>query len=163
MLITSYVHKFVIEIKMNRTMVLYKIGDFDADERNNIEGMSVYTQASSEEIGTVINALVDDQGKFRYLIVNIGFWVFGKKVLLPISRGRIDFYNDCVYVTMTKREAEDLPEYEEGMTLDVNYEERLRRSFLLASLGATAKAIASAAPIYDRGTYNYTQDTDLYK
>lgn len=143
-------------------MVLHKIGDFDANDRNNMIGMIVYTQGSLETIGTVSDALVDDQGQFCYLIVNIGFWVFGKKVLLPISRGRIDSYNDCVYVTMTKRQAEDLPKYEEGMTLDFNYEEQLHRLCILASLGATAAAIASTTPIYDRDTYNYAQGTDLY-
>ncbi len=141
-------------------MVLHKISDFDADylntiQGNDIKGMSVYTQESSEKIGTVSDALVDDQGKFRYLIVDVGFWVFGKKVLLPIGRGRIDSSTDRVFVQMTKQQAEDLPEYKEGMALDFDYEEQVRGAYRPAS-------VASTASNYNRDTYDYTQDADLY-
>jgi len=34
--------------------------------------MSVYTQGSDEKIGTVSDALIDEQGNFRYLIVDLG-------------------------------------------------------------------------------------------
>ena len=166
-------------------MVLHKISDFDADylntiQGNDIKGMSVYTQGD-EKIGTVGDALVDDQGKFRYLIVDIGFWIFGKKVLLPIGRGRIDSSSYRVYVTMTRQQAEDLPEYKEGMALDFDYEERVRGAYRTNSVEASASldasapleaasaaavvgtaAVASTAPSYNRDTYDYTQDADLY-
>ena len=167
-------------------MVLHKISDFDADYLNTIQakdikGMSVYTQGSDEKIGTLSDALVDDQGKFRYLIVDVGFWIFGKKVLLPIGRGRIDSSSDRVYVTMTRQQAEHLPEYKEGMALDFDYEERVRGAYrptlveasapmqASAPLDATSTAavvgtaaVASTAPTYNRDTYDYTQDADLY-
>lgn len=160
-------------------MALHKISDYDADYRdtiqgNDIKGMSVYTQGSDEKIGTVNDALVDDQGKFRYLIVDIGFWVFGKKVLLPIGRGKIDSSSDRVYVQMTKQQAEDLPEYKEGTALDFDYEERVRGAYRPASVEASAPldtasvapVVAAAAvaptPTYSRDTYDYTQDADLY-
>lgn len=148
-------------------MVLHKISDFDADylntiQGNDIKGMSVYTQGSDEKIGTVSDALVDDQGKFRYLIVDVGFWVFGKKVLLPIGRGKIDSSTDRVFVQMTKQQAEDLPEYKEDMALDFDYEEQVRGAYRPASVGATAAPVASTASTYNRDTYDYTQDADLY-
>ncbi|MBW4605037.1 MAG: DUF2382 domain-containing protein [Calothrix sp. FI2-JRJ7] len=166
-------------------MVLHKISDFDPDYRdtiqgNDIKGMSVYTQGSDEKIGTVSDALVDDQGKFRYLIVDVGFWVFGKKVLLPIGRGKIDSKADRVYVQMTKQQAEDLPEYTEGMALDFDYEERVRGAYRPAAVEASAPldtsapldaasvapvgsaAVAKSTPTYSRDTYDYTQDADLY-
>ncbi|RUS96650.1 hypothetical protein DSM106972_086730 [Dulcicalothrix desertica PCC 7102] len=168
-------------------MALHKISDYDPDYRdaiqgNDIKGMSVYTQGSDDKIGTVSDALVDDQGKFRYLIVDVGFWVFGKKVLLPIGRGKIDSKTDRVYVQMTKQQAEDLPEYKEGMALDFDYEERVRGAYRpAAALEASAPldtsasldaasvapvvktaAVANSTPTYSRDTYDYTQDADLY-
>ncbi|MBW4506234.1 MAG: DUF2382 domain-containing protein [Scytonematopsis contorta HA4267-MV1] len=157
-------------------MALHKISDFDTDYRNTIQGndikgMSVYAQGSEEKIGTVSEMLVDDQGQLRYLIVDLGFWIFGKKILLPIGRGRIDSKADRVYVGMTRQQAEDLPEYKEGMALDFDYEEQVRGAYRPAvnsSATGAAAAVAGAAaaagrtPSYDRDTYNYAQDADLY-
>ncbi|BAZ08451.1 hypothetical protein NIES4071_02560 [Calothrix sp. NIES-4071] len=164
-------------------MVLHKISDFDTDYHNTIQGkdikgMSVYTQGTDEKIGKVSDALVDDNGQFRYLIVDIGFWIFGKKVLLPIGRGKIDSSADRVYVGMTKEQAESLPEYHEGMTVDYDYEEQVRGVYRPAPVEASAPldasvpletpavasgaAVARTAPTYDRSTYNYSHDNDLY-
>jgi uncharacterized protein (TIGR02271 family) len=166
-------------------MALHKISDFDTDyhttiQGKDIKGMSVYTQGTQEKIGTVSDALVDDQGQFRYLIVELGFWVFGKKVLLPIGRGKIDSKADRVSVSMTKQQAEDLPEYKEGMALDFDYEEQVRGVYRPAAVEASAPLDASAplgaasaaavtgasvartTPTYNRDTYNYMQDADLY-
>jgi uncharacterized protein (TIGR02271 family) len=167
-------------------MPLHKISDFDTDYHNtiagkDIKGMSVYAEGTHEKIGTVSDALVDEQGEFRYLIVDLGFWIFGKKVLLPIGRGKIDSKADSVYVNMTREQAENLPEYKEGMALDFDYEEQVRGVYRPAALGSSAPldtpasldatsqaAVASTAPVgrttptYNRDTYNYTQDADLY-
>lgn len=143
-------------------MPLQKISDFDTDYRNTIQGndikgMSVYTQGTDEKIGTVSDVIVDDQGQFRYLVVDLGFWIFGKKVLLPIGRGKVDSSSNRLFVTLTKQQAEALPEYHERETLDYDYEEQVRGVYRPAS--ATA---GSTAPTYNRDTYNYTQDADLY-
>jgi uncharacterized protein (TIGR02271 family) len=149
-------------------MALHKISDFDTDYRNTIQGndikgMSVYAQGSEEKIGTVSDMLVDDQGQLRYLIVDLGFWIFGKKILLPIGRGRIDSKADRVYIGMTRQQAEDLPEYKEGMALDFDYEEQVRGAYRPTANSSVAGATAGrTAPSYDRDTYNYAQDADLY-
>jgi uncharacterized protein (TIGR02271 family) len=149
-------------------MALHKINDFDTDYHNTIQGkdikgMSVYSRSSDEKIGTVSDILVDDQGQFRYLLVDLGFWIFGKKVLLPLGRAQVDSSSDRVYTTLTKKQAEDLPEFKEDTVLDYDYEERVRgvyRTPLEAS--APLGAVASTTPTYDRSTYNYNQDVDLY-
>ena len=163
-------------------MPLHKISEFDTDYHSalggkDIKGMSVYTQGTQEKIGTVSDALVDDQGQFRYLIVDVGFWVFGKKVLLPIGRGKMDSQADRVYVSMTKQQAENLPEYKEGMAVDYDYEEKVRGVYrpvsapldASAPLGAASAAavtgtaaVSPTTPTYNRDTYNYMQDADLY-
>lgn len=155
-------------------MPLHKISEFDPDYRNTIQGndmngMSVYVQGTDDKVGTVSNVLVDDRGGFRYLIVDIGFWIFGKKVLLPIGKARIDSKANRVYVVeMTREQAENLPEYKEGMALDYDYEERVRGVYRTNSLEASAPLDAASATVGrsmtsdDRNTYNYAQEPDLY-
>ena len=169
-------------------MPLHKISEFEPDYHNSIQGkdikgMGVYSQGNNEKVGTVSDILVDDQGAFRYLIVDLGFWIFGKKVLLPIGRGRIDSSADRVNIGMTREQAENLPEYKEGMALDFDYEERVRGVYRAqpvegsATLGAAAagaaagvaaaatskpKASGGSTPTYDRNSYTYDRDQDLY-
>ena len=113
-------------------MALYRIADFDKNYRDtlqgdDVKGMGVYADASDEKIGTVGDVLVDEEGHFRYLIVDLGFWIFGKKVLLPVGRSRIDYNAGRIYaVGMTREQADHLPEYNERETLDYDYEERVR-------------------------------------
>ncbi len=140
-------------------MALQKISDFDQEYRDafngkDVKGMSVYAEGNNEKIGTVSDALVDEEGRFRYLIVDLGFWIFGKKVLLPVGRSNFDLNADRVSTAMTKAQAENLPEYKEGMSLDYDYEEQVR--------GVYRNPASSASADYDRSTYSYAQDADLY-
>ncbi|MBD2533774.1 DUF2382 domain-containing protein [Nostoc flagelliforme FACHB-838] len=159
-------------------MPLQKISEFDPEYHNtlgkDIKGMGVYVQGTDEKIGTVSDAVVDDQGAFRYLIVELGFWIFGKKVLLPIGKSRIDSTADRLYVIgMTREQAEKLPEYHEHTPLDYDYEEQVRGGYRTpsvessASLDATSvAAVASTAgrttSSLDRNNYSYEQEPDLY-
>jgi len=113
-------------------MALVKIKDFDPNYREtfgggDIKGASVYTE-TDEKVGTVDDILIDENtGEFRYLIVDLGFWIFGKKVLLPVGRSRMDQGADRVYVIGLNREqAENLPEFKSDMTVDHDYEESVR-------------------------------------
>jgi hypothetical protein len=72
-------------------MSLHKIKDFDPNYNTHstdpdIKGLSMY--AGTEKIGSVNDVLVDDEGKFRYLVVDTGAWIMGKKVLLGKSKKR---------------------------------------------------------------------------
>lgn len=139
-------------------MALYKLEDFDANYKesfqgNDIKGLGVYVEGSDEKIGSVSDALVDEEGHFRYLIVDLGFWIFGKKVLLPVGRSRIDYNADRVYaVGMSRQQADELPEFNESLAIDDNYEEKVRgvyrnpndTSRYAASTGNTASLEASA-------------------
>lgn len=163
-------------------MALLKIEDFDPKYResfdgSDIKGMGVYTD-TDEKIGTVSDVLVDEEGRFRYFLVDLGFWIFGKKVLLPVGRSRVDHNSDRVYaVGMTRAQAEDLPEFSGLETLDYDYEERVRGvyrpSVTGASVGSTTGYTASvdtSAPLdatptsatYNRDSYTYHQEPSLY-
>ncbi|WP_193197392.1 DUF2382 domain-containing protein [Nostoc sp. MG11] len=160
-------------------MPLHRISEFDPDYHNTIQGkdikgMGVYVRGTDEKIGTISDAVVDDEGAFRYLIVDIGFWVFGKKVLLPIGKAQIDSRADRVYVVgITREQAENLPEYQEHTPLDYDYEERVRGGYRTQSVESSAPldATSTAAvgstsgrttPSYDRNNYAYAQEPDLY-
>ncbi len=54
--------------------------------RNCNEGLA---DKDDQKVGTVKNILVDEAGCFRYRVVDTGFWIFGKQVLLPVGRTRI--------------------------------------------------------------------------
>ncbi|MBN3905567.1 MAG: DUF2382 domain-containing protein [Nostoc sp. NMS1] len=162
-------------------MVLYKLEDFepnyrDAFEGHDINGLGVYTQGTDEKIGTVSDVLVDEEGHFRYLVVDLGFWIFGKKVLLPIGRARIDYNVDRVYtIGLTREQAEDLPEFNERQTLDHDYEERVRGVYrqptdytlpldASAPLDPLAPPVAplGATPTYARDDYSYEREPSLF-
>ncbi|MEH1784380.1 MAG: DUF2382 domain-containing protein [Nostoc sp.] len=170
-------------------MVLYKLEDFEPNYQDNfdghdIKGLGVYTQGTDEKIGTVNDVLVDEEGHFRYLVVDLGFWIFGKKVLLPLGRARIDYNVDRVYtVGLTREQAQDLPEFNERQTLDYDYEERVRGVYRqptdYSPVGASAALDPLAAPAaldplappvaplattptYARDSYTYENEPSLY-
>ncbi|MBF2063888.1 MAG: DUF2382 domain-containing protein [Calothrix sp. C42_A2020_038] len=176
-------------------MVLHKLGDFDPDYRdsfqgNDIKGLSVYSDAGEEKIGTISDVLVDDEGHFRYFVVDLGFWIFGKKVLLPVGRSRIDYNADRVYaVGMTRQQADELPEFNDDLTVDYDYEENVRGVYRNRAIGldnttsldtttpldtpvtgaAAMPARASESrrtadtPVYNRDTYAYRDEPSLYE
>jgi uncharacterized protein (TIGR02271 family) len=118
-------------------MALHKIKDFDPDYQNHfddrdVKGMDLY--ASNEKIGSIDDILVDDDGQFRYLVINTGLWILGKRVLLPIGRARIDNNQKRVYAdNLTKSQVEALPEWDEDMTIDFDREEQVRGVYRASS------------------------------
>jgi len=153
-------------------MALVKIHDFYPNYQDeifggtDIKGMDIYAGTTDEKIGTVYDILLDDTGRFRYLVVDTGFWIFGKKVLLPIGSARIDYDAKRIYAIglVDKNQVEQLPEYDELQPIDYEYEERVRDVYRdrTAATGATAKPAASTTATRDRDSYNYDQEPDLY-
>lgn len=148
-------------------MALVKLEDFDPNYRDtfgdgDIKGLSVYAEGD-EKIGTVSDVLVDEQGNFRYFVIDLGFWIFGKKVLLPVGRTRIDHSADRVYALgMTRAQADNLPQFNNLQTIDYDYEEQVRGVYRTPDTTTGAVAQAST-PTYNRDTYNYDQDASLYQ
>ncbi|MCA1992187.1 MAG: DUF2382 domain-containing protein [Coleofasciculus sp. S288] len=147
-------------------MALLKLADAYPNYRQDIFGgddikhYDVYSE-NDEKVGSVHDILVDDSGSFRYFVVDTGFWVFGKKVLVPIGSARVDYDRNRIYVTgMTKEQVESMPEYRDDMTVDYHYEEQIRGFFrpTVAAAGTTP-----TRPAYDHNTYNYDYDTSLYR
>jgi stress response protein YsnF len=113
-------------------MALLKLKDFDPNYHEtfggyDIKGLDVYSNVNNEKIGSVHDLLVDEQGHFRYFILDLGFWGFGKKVLLPVGRAQIDSDGKQIHaIGFTKEQAENLPEFNESLKIDRDYEEKVR-------------------------------------
>lgn len=172
-------------------MTLYKIEEFDSDYRSHLDnqdvkGLGLYSGV--EKIGSVEDVLVDESGKFRYLVVNTGIWILGKKVLLPIGRARIDYNDDRVYTeNLTKEQAEALPEFTDDKLIDYDHEEQVRNVYRSSNLNSqnapasygvgyagleSAPSTSNTAPVldlevgyagYDRDSYRYDNEPDLYE
>lgn len=148
---------------------------FSDNSLSHLDEYSVYA-TGDDKVGSVEDGLFDSNtGQFRYLIVDTGVWIFGKKVLLPIGAARFDNNEQRVYVEgLTKDQVENLPEYENVDSVDYDYEERVRGVYrggtpstsaavgTSTAVGATAAVGTSAA--YTADTYDHdTHDADLYQ
>jgi uncharacterized protein (TIGR02271 family) len=146
-------------------MALYTIKDFDPDYRqhfddNNIVGYDLYT--GTEKVGSVDDLLVDEMGKLRYLVVNTGNWLSGKKALLPVGRARIENKDRRVMVDgLARAQVEALPKYNGEMPVDYEHEEQVRQVYRPMAL-ENATLGSDTLPDYDRDTYNYDRDPGLY-
>jgi uncharacterized protein (TIGR02271 family) len=153
-------------------MALHKIKDFNPDYKEHfgdreIKGLDVY--AADEKIGSVDDVLVDDEGRFRYLVINTGAWIVGKKVLLPIGRAQVDDNAKRVYATnLTKSQVEALPEFNDDLKIDYDHEERVRGVYrdgsmpLQQDVSSIGGEPAMGNATMDRDNYSYDREPDLY-
>ncbi|MBD2090812.1 DUF2382 domain-containing protein [Microcoleus sp. FACHB-1515] len=127
-------------------MVLYRISETDYQDAQlggeQIKGFSVYTR-DQQKIGKVNDILVDEAGRFRYLILETGFWVFGKEVLLPVGRFRSASGEHRIYVDLTKQQVEALPAFDATKPIDYGYEEQVRQVYRMAPLESAVPLEAS--------------------
>jgi uncharacterized protein (TIGR02271 family) len=133
----------------------------DYSDIDDIKHYDVYAK-ENEKIGSIHDILIDEQtGKFRYFVVDTGFWIFGKKILLPVALANIGYTDKRVYVKgLTKEQVENLPNFDDLEKIDYDYEEQVRGVYRgsVATSGMTQPAL----PTYDYSTYNYEQEPSLY-
>ncbi|MGL5872908.1 MAG: PRC-barrel domain-containing protein [Xenococcaceae cyanobacterium] len=161
--LVTHKEQFQLGEGVNRNR-LYKIADLYPNYKdeifggNDLKGDSVYSDAE-EKIGDVYDILVDESGRFRYLVVNTGFLGIGKKLLLPVGRARIDAGQDRIYATgLNQEQAQHLPEYHDDLTVDYDYEERVRNTYRTPTTNNMV-----TTPDYDRNTYSYDRNPDFYQ
>jgi hypothetical protein len=68
-------------------------------------------EAADGSIGKIDEATYDTSAS--YVVVDTGFWIFGKKRLIPAGVvERVDADDRKVYVRMTKEQIKDAPDYD---------------------------------------------------
>ena len=138
-------------------MPIHKLEHFDPHYRETLGGddiraLDLYTEGG-ERVGSVADVLVDDDGHFRYLIIDIILDSVSKKILLPIGLSRINYTERRVYVDgLSRQQIERLPDHKEYAIVDNDYEEKVRSVFRSPTNAVT----------YNPDTYNYQEDPDLY-
>lgn len=154
-------------------MALVKISDYYPDHHestsdlDDIKNYDVYGQGN-EKVGTVHDILVDEaSGRFRYLVVDTGFWIFGKKVLLPVGLADIRHTDKRIYAKgLTRSQVESLPNFEDLEKADYDYEEEVRGvyrgSVATPQPATTATTQTQTTANYDRASYNYDNEPSLY-
>jgi len=75
----------------------------------DVAGYDVH--ATDGDIGKVDEATYETGGS--YIVVDTGFWIFGKKRMLPAGVvNRVDHDRRVVYVDRTKNQIKDAPDWE---------------------------------------------------
>jgi len=138
-------------------MPLYKLADFDPNYKEtfggeDVKSLDLYTE-SGDKVGSIADALVDHDGRFRYLVIDTGIGTSAKHILLPIGLSRIDYNAKRAYVDgLSKHQVEGLPEYKDSMTVNYEYEEQVRGAYRPPSANTN----------HNRDTYNYEHEPELY-
>ena len=76
------------------------------------------------DIGRVVDLIVDDDDwQLRYLVVDTGHWLPGRKVLIPLEWAqRISWSESEVIVEMTRQAVEDSPRFHPEEPVNREYE-----------------------------------------
>ena len=92
-----------------------------------------HIEASDGEIGHVEDFLVDEQAwSFRYLVVDTGNWLPGRKVLVkPSWVNSVDWIDRRVKIDLTSEGIKNSPEYDPAVPLTSDYESRLEAHYNL--------------------------------
>jgi hypothetical protein len=94
-----------------------------------VEGYEL--QATDGDIGKIVDFVIDDQSwSIRYLVVETGSWLAGKKVLIPPSwTERVSWEHKKVVVNVARSMIEHAPEYTGTEMLTREYESHLYRHY----------------------------------
>ena len=115
--------------KWRRPSEIRKNQDPNLRSTHSVTGHHI--QATDGEIGHVFDFVVDtDNWSIRYLIVETGNWLSGKKVLIsPQWIERVSWAEETVYVNVSRSKIEHSDDYNENIPIDRDYEFRLYRSY----------------------------------
>lgn len=157
-------------------MALIKLSDYYSDHEKDlfnghkITNFSVYANDADDndqdKVGSVKDILLDERtGRFRYFIVDTGFWVFGKTVLLPVGLARLNYDKERLYVSgLTKDQVENLPEFNNNLQIDHDYEERVRSSYSpLVQRSTIPQPPAGAMYDYEQEPYFYDLNDPAFR
>ena len=116
-------------------MTLSSFRDFYTQQQSQVESWSAVKVASfklctdnQQAIGLIRDILVDEQGHFRYLVVDVQIDEADKMVLLPIGLAQMNYGRGEAVVSRLKPALlqKKLPGYQSEQEVDDHYEQRVR-------------------------------------
>jgi hypothetical protein len=92
----------------------------------DIYGYQVQSERG-EDLGVVQDYVFDERGRLRYLVAESGFWIFGKRFLIPVGLADVEDFPRCrVRVRRLSPELlQELPGFEDLDDLTPEYEAEL--------------------------------------
>ena len=116
-----------LELDMRSEVQAARDGDQSKDLRSANEVVGYTISSSDGAVGPVEDFVLDEENwSLRYMVVNTGTWLTGRKVL--VSHLWIEFisWSDReVSVNMTRKQIKDSPQYNPAAAVNREYEERL--------------------------------------
>ncbi|MGY2894763.1 PRC and DUF2382 domain-containing protein [Deinococcus sp. UYEF24] len=113
---------------------------------------------TGEKVGTVREALTQDGGTVRYLVVEVGGWFTSKEVVVPVGLARVE--DDGVYFdSLTKDQVKDMSTYVAGQ--DYGDEQQVSDIRTLKGTDYVAPAVATGAATVTAA--DHYQDEALFK
>ena len=105
-------------------MSIVEMWSYTIETPPNIDLTGFKVEATDGEIGKVDEATNEVGNSF--VIVDTGPWIFGKKVLIPAGVVRdIDPDTETIFVSRTKDEIKNAPEFDEQRYRDQGYRDEL--------------------------------------
>ena len=100
---------------------MYDMWDYrDSTTSGTTDLVGFEVECTDGSIGKIDEATYDVGAS--YLVVDTGFWIFGKKRTLPAGViDRIDLEDRKVFVSLTKDQVREAPDYEAGLERDETY------------------------------------------
>jgi sporulation protein YlmC with PRC-barrel domain len=105
----------------------YSFHPGDVHLRSTKELRGYHTQGTDAEVGHVSDFIIDDETwAVRYLVVDAGNWLIGKKVLIaPHWAGRVSWDERKVFLEMSRESIKASPEWNPDAPVNREYETRL--------------------------------------
>lgn len=143
-------------------MALYRVSEFNFGDQNSFGNLPVKNfeviSDRNERVGRVFDALLDQNGHLRYLVIELGTWATGKVVLLPIGLSDVDPQRQFIYARGLSRElVAALPAYHTDRAVDYSQEEQVRQIY--RSHLAAIPPLDPSAPLPGYGTSQPTPMT----
>jgi len=135
---------------------LFPLGDLVNTRNHDINGVynpvgqTVYGQGD-EKVGTVHEALAQENGRIRYLLVDVGNWSSNKIVAIPVGLARIED-NGVYFDTLSRDQVHNLRAYTPGQ--EFTYDAQLADESTWLHPGNHAHAGTENTAYRETGTEN---------
>jgi hypothetical protein len=105
-------------------MTLAEMWTYTATTAPTVDLTGFKVEALDGSIGKVDEAT--NEGGGSSIVVDTGPWIFGKKVMLPAGLIRdVDLDTETIFVTRTKDQIKNAPEFDEKLYRDQGYRDEL--------------------------------------